>query len=71
MINFRLSLWNYQEDIIQTYLNPIQNGLFRRCSRMGGPFCPPPLKSVTHTHISYNDKTWRSYTLSKEDLKNI
>ena len=23
------------------------------------------------SHISYNDETWRSYTLSKEDPKNI
>ena len=30
---------------------------------------PPSSKSVTH--ISYNDETWHSYTLSKEDPKNI
>ena len=29
-------------------LNPIQDGLFRGCSRMGGPFWPPSLKSATH-----------------------
>ena len=30
-------------------INPIQDGLFWGCSRMGGPFCPPPyLKSATH-----------------------
>ena len=28
----------------------------------------PSLKSVTHT---YNDETWHSYTLPKEDMKKI
>ena len=41
-------------------LNPIRDGLFRGCSRMGDK----------KTHISCNE-TWRSYTLPKEDLKNI
>ena len=39
-------------------LNRIQDGLFQDCSRMG-------------EHISYNDETWHSYTLPKEDPKNV
>ena len=50
------------------FINPIQDGLFRGCSRMGGGglFGPPPLNPP---HISYNDETWHSYTLPKEDAK--
>ena len=33
-----------------------------------GAFLPPSLKPVT---LSYNDETWHSYTLPKEDPKNI
>ena len=29
-------------------INPIQDGLFRGCSRIGGAFWPPSLKSTTH-----------------------
>ena len=29
----------------------------------------PPLQNLSH--ISYNDKTWRSFTLPKENLTNI
>ena len=54
-------------------LNPIQDGPFWGCSRMGGgrggsqkKFPPSNL-----SHISYSNKTWHSYTLPKEDLKNI
>ena len=50
--------------------NPIQDGHFRGCSRMGGAKRPPSLKSVTHI-ISYNDETLHSYTLPKEDPRNI
>ena len=51
------------------FFNPIQDGLFRGCSRMGGLFAsPPPLKLP---HISYNDETWHSYTLPKKDPKNV
>ena len=50
-------------------INPIQDGLFQGCSRMvGGQKCHPFLKCVTHI---LNDKTWRRYTLPKEDPKNI
>ena len=58
--------------VIKTFirsLNPIQDGLFRGCSRIateeeGGPF------SLNLSHISYIDETWHSYTLPKEDPKN-
>ena len=30
------------------FVNPIQDRLFRGCSRMGGLFGPPSLKSATH-----------------------
>ena len=36
----------------------------------GGAKRPPSLKSVTHI-ISYNDETWHSHTLPKEDPRNI
>ena len=50
---------------------PIQDSLFRGCSRMGGEgsFLPPPPKNLRH--ISYNDETWHSYTLPEEDQKNV
>ena len=37
-----------QTNKIRQTINPIQDGLFRGCSQMGGPFCPPSLKSITH-----------------------
>ena len=55
-------------------INPIQNGLFRGCSRIrgrggggsgfGGRKAPAP-KNLSH--MSYNDETWHSYTLPKKD----
>ena len=50
------------------YLNSIQDGPFRGCSRMGVGQKSPPPKNLSH--ISYNDETWHNYTLSKEDPKN-
>ena len=51
--------------------NPVQDGPFRGCSRMngrgGGAKNSPSLKSVTHIHY----QTSHSYTLPKEDSKNI
>ena len=41
--------------------NPIQDGPFRGCSRMGGFLA----------HLTYNDETWHSSTLPKEDPKSI
>ena len=46
-------------------LNPIQDGLFRGCSRMRGG------RGGKKTHISCNDETWHSYTLPKEDPEDI
>ena len=43
--------------------NPIQDGLFQGCSRIGGGAFP--------SHISYIDETWHSYILPKEDPKNV
>ena len=43
--------------------NPIQDGHFRGCSRMG--------EGKNLSHISYSDETWHSYTLPKEDPKSI
>ena len=37
-----------QTNKIRQTINPIQDGLFWGCSQMGGPFCPPSLKSITH-----------------------
>ena len=34
--------------IVDGNINPIQDGLFRGCSRMGGLFGPSPLKSATN-----------------------
>ena len=46
-------------------VNPIQDGHFRGCSRMGGSKSP----HTSLSHISCNDETWHSYTLPKEDPK--
>ena len=52
--------------------NSIQNGIFWGCSRMGGGgagFLAPRLQNLPH--ISYNDKTWHSYTLYKEGINHV
>ena len=56
-----------------THCNPIQDGLFCCCSRMGGvvgagAFCLS-LHKICHT--SYNDETWHTFNLPNEDLKAI
>ena len=43
-------------------------GLFGAADGWEGAKGPPSLKQ---SHISYNDETWHSYTLPKEDPKNI
>ena len=48
--------------------NSIQDELFGGCSRIEGAKMPSP---QTLSHISYNDETWHSYTLPKQDPKNI
>ena len=51
--------------------NPIQDGLFLGCSRMGGgPFWSPSLKSTAHRTYPTMMKLG-SYTLPKEDPKNV
>ena len=42
----------------KTRFNPIQDGLFG-----GWAFC--------HPHLSYINETWHTYTLPKEDQKNV
>ena len=56
-------LGNFNSEISNNYFNPIQDGLFGDCSRIGGRVDPP--------HISYSNETWHSYTLPKEDPKNV
>ena len=41
-------------------------GIFGAADGWGGG---PPLSKICHT--SYNDETWHSYTLPKEDPKNM
>ena len=56
--------------LVQIYtFNPIQDGTFRSCSPMGGKKSPLPPENLLR--ISYNDETWHSYTLPKEDPKII
>ena len=50
--------------------NPIQDGHFWSYSRMKvGTKRPPPSSPYNLSHLSYNDETWHSCTLSKEDLE--
>ena len=49
-------------------VNPIQDGTFWGCSRIWGT---KSLASLKSSHKSYNDESWHSYTLPKEDSKNI
>ena len=55
------------DHFVELVLNPIQDGLFRGCSRMGGKKVPHP--KICHT--SCNNETSHNYTLPKEDPKNI
>ena len=58
-----------QEHVIKglCHFIPTPYGPFWGCSRMGGG--KKTLPKICHT--SHNDETWRSYTLPKEDPKNI
>ena len=49
--------------------NPIQDGHFWSYSRMKVGTKRPPSSPYNLSHISYNDETWHSCTLSKEDLE--
>ena len=64
------SNWQQWSDkhVFLTAFNPIQDGHFAVCYRMGGSKRSPFLKSVSH--ISYNDETWHNYTLPKDNPKN-
>ena len=52
-------------------LNPNQDGLFRGCSRMWGRGGKKALPLQNLSHISYNGEAWHSYTLPKDDPKNV
>ena len=54
-------------------INPIQDGLFWGCSRMGGPFCPPPyLKSATHILQWWNlAQLYLTYGRSKNCINHV
>ena len=54
--------------LVRLDFNPIQDGHFPGCSRMGRGGKKTPLPK---NHKSSNDETWHSYTLPKEDPKNI
>ena len=51
-------------------VNPIQHGLFRGCSWMGGGK-KAPLPKICRTYSTMMNETWHSHTLPKEDPKNI
>ena len=67
------NLWNNiilneKKFSLKKSINPIQDGLFRGCSRIGGPFCPLP--KIRHTYptmkkhgtvISYLRKIQKMY----------
>ena len=50
--------------------NPIQDGLFWGCSRMGGGAFCALLPKIRRTYPK-NGETWHSYTLPKEVPKNV
>ena len=67
-----LLLERFMEDtgISEECINPIQDGLFWGCSRMGGgAFLAPPLSKIRHTYAAMIKHG--SYTLPKEDPKNV
>ena len=63
-------LGNFNSEISNNYFNPIQDGLFRDCSRIGGGAFLPPLPKIRHTYptamklgtvISYLRKIQKMY----------
>ena len=46
-------------------------GIFGAAHEWGGGVGQKGPPSQNLSHISYNDETWHSYTLAKEDPKNI
>ena len=66
---FRQSYFFFR-NIFRCLFNSIQDEPFRNCSRMGAKKSPLlPLQNLPH--ISYNDETWHSYTLLKEDSHHL
>ena len=53
---------------MHTLVNPIQDGLFWGCSRMGAAGKKVPLPKMK---LLPNDETWHSYTLPKEVPKTV
>ena len=73
-LNFKFIVYSDMKDFIQIIralfieiLNPIKDGLFQGCLRMGGAFWPP-LPKIRHTNPTM--MKLGSYTLPKEDPKN-
>ena len=56
---------SFIKKIRYSYINPIQDGHFRGCSRMGAAKRPPSLKSVNF----YNDETWQLYFTLRRSKK--
>ena len=52
-----------------TFLTLFRMGLFGAAHKWGGGAKRSPLSKICH--ISYNDETWHSYTLPKEDPKTV
>ena len=46
--NNNVPIYMWSKGNLLSHLNPIQDGRFRGCSRMGRLFGPPTLKSATH-----------------------
>ena len=77
-----LHIHNFLSQIISFFFNPLQDGHFRGCSRMGGPKSSPPLPKICHryptmmklaTVIPYLKKIRKIYdhmthTLSSADI---
>ena len=66
---FPLHLVMFECFFYLTHFNPIQDRLFRDCSRMWWAKKAPSPKNLSQ--ISCNDETWHSYILPKEDAKKI
>ena len=47
IISNKRSIYGLSHELPNDF-NPIQDGLFRGCSQMGGAFLAPSLKSATH-----------------------
>ena len=63
--DLRTCILNTKSFFLSAAVNPIQDGSFRGCSRMGGEAKRSP--SLNLCRISYNDETWQTYTLTKKN----